>query len=136
MNPFLKKIYENLIEIQKKAYAPYSNFYVASICKVNNHFFGGVNIENASYPVGNCAERSAICSAISSGYNKIDEIYILANVKNFITPCGLCRQFISEFMVDDYQKVVVFNNEGNYKIYLIKDLLLDRFKKEYLKNKV
>lgn len=129
-----KNLFLKLKEIQKNAYVPYSNFRVASIVKVNNEYFYGVNIENSSYPAGNCAERSAICAAISKGYKKIDEVYVLTDSKDIGTPCGVCRQFMSEFMEDD-SKVVVFNIEGNHKTYKIQDLLLDRFSKKELTNK-
>ncbi len=134
-NNFLASIFTKLQEIKKNAYAPYSNFHVASICKVGDEFFYGVNIENSAYPAGICAERSAICSAISKGHKKIDEIYLLTDSIDTATPCGICRQFMSEFMHNDDAKIVAFNNEGTCKIYLIKDLLLDRFTTKDLNNR-
>lgn len=135
MENYLKNIYLKLKEIQKNAYVPYSNFRVASICKVGNEFFYGVNIENSAYPVTICGERSAICAAISKGHKKIDEVYLITDSTEIGTPCGLCRQFMSEFMPDDNQKITVFNANGDYRIYEIKDLLLDRFTKKDLESR-
>lgn len=134
-NQYLNSIFTKLVEIKEKAYAPYSNFKVGALCRVGEEWFYGVNIENSSYPAGNCAERSAICAAISKGHKRIDEIYIATDSNEIGTPCGLCRQFMSDFMPNDTQKVIVFNNKGNYKIYNIKDLLLDRFSNKQLTNK-
>lgn len=129
---YLNSIFLKLKEIKKNAYVPYSKFKVGAICRVNDEFYYGVNIENAAYPTGNCAERSAICAAISKGHKKIDEVYIITDSKQIATPCGVCRQFISEFMDDDNQKIVVFNVDGDHKIYTIKELLLDRFSRNDL----
>lgn len=130
-----KLIFDKLMEIKNNAYIPYSNFYVSCIVKCNDKYYYGVNIENSSYPVGICAERSAIANAISSGERKIDELYLLTQSNNFGMPCGMCRQFMSEFMEDDDTKIYVFNKLGQYKIYTIKEILLDRFKKDDLWDK-
>ncbi|MEZ5047612.1 MAG: cytidine deaminase [Chitinophagaceae bacterium] len=89
--------------ICKKAYAPYSNFHVgASVLLDNGLLIEGVNIENASYPVGICAERSALASALSSHPEAIIEIMAISyldsknNSNAPIAPCGLCRQFLLE----------------------------------------
>lgn len=134
MDNYLNNVYLKLKEIQKNAYAPYSNFRVAAICKVNNEFFYGVNIEISSFPVGICGERSAISAAISKGNKSIDELYLLTDAKEFGTPCGMCRQFMSDFMPNDDQKIYVFNTNGEHKVYTIKELLPDRFTKKDLVN--
>ena len=112
-----QKIFKKLLDVKKNAYVPYSNFHVSAICKANNEFFYGVNIENSAYPSGSCAERSAISAAISKGNKEISEIYILTDSTEIGTPCGMCRQFMSEFMKDDSSKIVVFNIKGQYKVY-------------------
>lgn len=130
----MNELFLKLKEIQKNAYVPYSNFKVASICKSGDQYFYGVNIENSSYPAGNCAERSAICAAISKGCKTIDEVYVLTDSKDIGTPCGVCRQFMSEFM-DDNSKIIVFNINGESKTYTMSSLLVDRFSKKELTNK-
>ena len=80
------------------AYAPYSRFAVgAAILSSNGNFYSGCNVENISYPVGTCAEAGAISAMINGGSRHIQEILILADGQDLITPCGACRQRIAEF---------------------------------------
>ena len=106
--------YDNLTALQKgwlhaanatldKAYNPYSHFAVASaILTIEGKTFTGVNVENAAYSPGNCAERTAIFSAIANGHKEFKAIAIIAKPDKGITkkvtaPCGVCRQVIFEF---------------------------------------
>lgn len=130
-----KLIFNKLMELKENAYVPYSDFYVAAIVKSNDKYYYGVNIENSSYPVTLCAERSAIAAAISSGNRSIDEVYLLTKANGFGMPCGMCRQFMSDFMKDDNQKIYVFNKFGQYKIYTIGEILENRFTHEDLINR-
>ncbi len=130
-----KLIFNKLMELKENAYVPYSDFYVAAIVKSNDKYYYGVNIENSSYPVTLCAERSAIAAAISSGNRSIDEVYLLTKSNGFGMPCGMCRQFMSDFMKDDNQKIYVFNKFGQYKIYTIGEILKNRFTHEDLINR-
>lgn len=89
--------------IVKSAYAPYSRFYVgAAVRLANGKIIHGVNIENASYPVGLCAERSALASALSQYPNEVVEAIAITTYSNEkpqnepAFPCGMCRQFITE----------------------------------------
>ncbi len=79
----------------ENAYSPYSGFPVGAAVLANGRIFIGCNVENASYPVGICAERSALAAAISAGCRKIEAVVIVANKP--ITPCGMCRQALAEF---------------------------------------
>lgn len=128
----LEQIFERLQVILPNAYAPYSNFRCAAICQVKTDFFCGVNVENAAYPVGICAEKSATAVAISWGHRHIDAVFLLAD-SPYITPCGACRQFLSEFSVHDHLCVYTFAQDKTYKKYLIGELLFDRFSKKNLK---
>lgn len=95
---------EKLIELHKNSYSPYSNFKVSAIAVMKDgREFNGVNVENASYGATICAERSAILSAISSGYKKSDfkELYVMTSSKEVGTPCFMCRQVISELFDKD-----------------------------------
>lgn len=126
------KYFEKLIEIQKKAYALYSNYKVAAIV-VNDkkELFFGVNVENASYGLSMCAERNAISSAVLNASTKIIEVHILcSNLKSFGTPCGACRQVIAEFMDDD-GKIIIYNNEGKTIEYKFSEILPLTFRKTY-----
>lgn len=133
-NANMKKIFQKLVELKNNAYCPYSNFYVSAIAKANEKYYYGVNIENAAFPSGSCAERSAIGTAISYGEKQIDELYILTKSYNFGMPCGNCRQFMSEFMPNDNTKIYVFNPDGDYKEFTISEILLNRFTKKELGN--
>jgi len=82
----------------ENAYAPYSNFRVGSAVRTENgHVFAGCNVENASYGLSNCAERSAIFRAVSSGHASILGVAVVAATGTLPYPCGACRQVMSEF---------------------------------------
>lgn len=82
-----------------KAYCPYSNFRVgAAIVLADGAIVGGANVENASYPAGICAERSAILTAKMTGHNlDIAAVGVTSDSDMLVSPCGVCRQFIREF---------------------------------------
>ncbi len=83
------------------AYAPYSNFRVAAAVRGGSgRVYAGVNVENASYPVGLCAERSAIAAAVAAGENALTCVAIATDTEHPVCPCGMCRQMIREFAED------------------------------------
>jgi len=84
---------------REKAYAPYSNFKVGAALRCDDGtVFSGCNVENASYPLATCAERTAIVKAVSEGKTKFTTIAISGlNNNHFVPPCGACRQILSEF---------------------------------------
>ncbi|XP_070562045.1 cytidine deaminase-like isoform X1 [Ptychodera flava] len=86
-------------EAKEKAYCPYSKFRVGcALITEDGSVFTGCNVENASYGLAICAERTAIVKAISEGHHNIKALVISSDMKNqFIRPCGMCRQFIFEF---------------------------------------
>ena|SRR3972149_2331417 len=85
----------------KNAYAPYSKLKVgAAVLYKSGHIFSGCNVENASYGLTICAERSAILSAIANGERKFQAIAITSTARNPIPPCGACRQVMAEFTSD------------------------------------
>jgi cytidine deaminase len=80
------------------AYAPYSNFHVgAAILADDGKVYAGCNVENAAYPLGNCAEASAIAAMIAGGSKRITKIVTIGPGAVPVTPCGGCRQRIREF---------------------------------------
>ena len=91
--------WESLKEAAKKArknaYAPYSSFFVGCAILASGRIFSGCNVENASYPVGMCAERAALSAAVVAGCRDIDAIVIVG--EEAIVPCGMCRQALCEF---------------------------------------
>lgn len=93
---------EDLIEharaMRERAYAPYSGFTVgAALLTDDGTVFGGANVENASYGVGLCAERTAAVSAIAAGHREFRAIAIAGPETTVTAPCGACRQFLNEF---------------------------------------
>ena len=103
---------EKAIEARSKAYVPYSKFQVgAAVLTSNDHLFLGCNVENASYGLTNCAERTAIFKAVSEGDTEIKAIAIVGDTVGPISPCGACRQVIAEFATDD-TKIYLANLNG------------------------
>jgi cytidine deaminase len=108
----IKPLIDQAIEARKHAYTPYSNFQVgAAVLTKNNHVFLGCNIENASYGLTNCAERTAIFKAISEGEKDIEAIVVVGDTDGPIAPCGACRQVMAEFC-DENTKVILTNLKG------------------------
>ena len=121
-------------EAQANAYAPYSNFKVgAALLLSDGNVIKGCNVENASYGLTNCAERSALFTAYSLGYRKEDikGIAIASLSNDPASPCGACRQVISELMEDD-AFVVYGNDQGKVYEMKVNELLPGAFSKENL----
>ncbi len=114
------------IAARENAYAPYSKFKVgAAVITKNGKIFTGCNVENASYGGTICAERVAVCKAVSAGEREIEAIAIVYDENDFASPCGICRQFIFEFGADI--DVISANMKGEYKTQKISELLPDGF---------
>ena len=93
-----QRLIQASINAMKMAYAPYSNFSVgASILSEDGTIHVGCNVENAAYPVGNCAEAGAISAMVQAGQRHIIAIAVSGAGKELCTPCGACRQRIHEF---------------------------------------
>lgn len=115
---------EKLLNLLNNSYSPYSNFRVASIVVMKDGTeFGGVNVENASYGAGICAERSAILQAISHGYKKYDfeKLYVMCDNNKIGMSCMLCRQVMQEFFEKDKQ-VIAMNPQGEEEVHTISEL--------------
>ena len=127
------KVYKNLANKARasaeNAYAPYSSFRVGSdVYTDTGNIYTGCNIENAAYPAGICGEDVAIAKAISEGEKKIDVIAVAcidAGSDTAIFPCGLSRQRMAEF---DVEEVIIVNTDNTYKIYPFNEVLPYNFK--------
>lgn len=137
-----QKLINGAISATSKSYSPYSNFAVgAALLLSNGTEIHGANQENAAFPVGLCAERSAIFAAQSTQPDQsITTIAIAARngygfTKNPIVPCGSCRQVLLE-MEDRYKKpirILLYGTEGVYVINSVKDILPLQFVGESMK---
>lgn len=119
---------------RRNAYAPYSNYPVgAAVWTTTGKIFTGCNVEIASYPCGTCAETTAIFKAVSEGVRAIRAIAIVT--ANGASPCGNCRQVISEFAADDTLIVLAAPRGDKYKRLTMKQILPDRFGPSQLKTR-
>ncbi len=99
----------------RSAYAPYSNFHVgAALMTDDGEIFDGCNIENSSYSLTICAERTAVFKAVAAGKKKFRSIVVTSDDKGFITPCGACRQVLSEF--SPKLEIILVTSKGKKKI--------------------
>jgi len=97
-----KLMVQKACEVMQHAYAPYSKYCVGACVQAEDgSMFVGCNVENASYGLTNCAERSAIFALISAGKKRITAIAIVGFGIELCTPCGACRQVIREFIAPD-----------------------------------
>lgn len=89
-----KELHNRCVAAKATAYCPYSQFRVgaALLSAVDGSFFNGANIENASYPVGTCAERVAFGKAVTEGHHKIKAVAVATDISPPASPCGMCRQ--------------------------------------------
>lgn len=116
---------DRLINEAKKArefaYAPYSKFKVgAAVLTVSGKIYTGCNIENASYGLCNCAERTAIFKAVSEGEREFAALAVIADTKKPTAPCGACRQVIAEFNIP---KIILANVKDAHMVLSLAELL-------------
>ena len=108
----IEALFSAAANARSNAYAPYSGFAVgAALRAVSGAIFSGANVENASYPVGTCAEAAAIAAMVLAGQRRFVEILIIGEGDAFVTPCGACRQRMREF-ADEEAKIHVAGVTG------------------------
>ena len=110
---------------REQAYCRYSNFSVgAALLDDNGNVHVGCNVENASYPLGNCAEMAAIAAMVVAGGARITKIAVVGGTEDITpcTPCGGCRQRIAEF-ADDDTVIITMDDSNEFKHYSIEELL-------------
>ena len=123
-----KKLIAEAKRVREFAYCPYSNFAVgAAVLGASGEIYGGCNIENASFSVTNCAERTAIFKAISAGEEDILAIAVVAEGAAPVAPCGACRQVIEEFRIPH---IVMANLADEVKEMTLGELLPGAFSAE------
>lgn len=112
----IKQLIEKAYEAQRFSYSPYSDFPVgaALLCE-DGSVYTGCNIENAAYPMGNCAERTAVFKAVSEGKKSFTAIAIVGG-EGITSPCGMCRQVLREFVDEDSFTVIMVKNTKEDKL--------------------
>jgi cytidine deaminase len=131
-----KLLIEKAKKARERAYAPYSKFKVGAALLAKSRIsrqrrgekvYTGANVENATFGLTVCAERVALFKAITNGEKKFVKIAVVADKDEPITPCGACRQVLSEFAPD--LKIICANLKGKIKRYSLRELLPDAFEK-------
>ncbi|HHW48790.1 MAG TPA: cytidine deaminase [Clostridiaceae bacterium] len=118
-------------EAKKNAYNPYSGYSVgAALVSEDGTVFTGCNIENIAYPSGICAERVAFSKAISEGFRKFKAIAIIGSTDEMAYPCGMCRQFMAEFVGPEFV-VICANKNGEYEQFKFSELLPNSFSAKF-----
>lgn len=121
-------------DVQKRAYAPYSNFKVgAAIRTVSGAVYVGCNVENVAYPEGTCAEAGAIAAMVAAGETELTEVVVIADSPLPVSPCGGCRQKIAEFS-SPKTVVTMTTLEGNCRSMTMSELLPGAFTPEHMEN--
>ncbi|KAI8390354.1 cytidine deaminase [Blakeslea trispora] len=117
------KLFELALEAKNTSYSPYSKFRVgAALLTEDGTFFKGCNVENASYGAAICAERTAYVKAVSEGHQKFRALAVSTDQVECVSPCGICRQFISEFATPE-MPVYLLNTNGEHKELTVAELL-------------
>ena len=125
------ELIEKAKQAAKYAYVPYSSFTVgAALLTKNGKVYTGCNIENAAYSPTNCAERTAFFKAVSEGERDFEAIAIVGGLngdfKDYCTPCGVCRQVMSEFNDKNF-RIILGKNGNDFKEFTLGELLPESF---------
>ncbi|KAJ5162487.1 Cytidine deaminase, partial [Penicillium capsulatum] len=123
----LETLSSKAIAAKEVAYCPYSKFRVgACLLTASGEFVVGANVENVSFPVGTCAERVALGTAVVAGHREFRAIAVASDIKPGASPCGMCRQFIREFTTPSFP-VYMYDADDAYKVKTMGELLPDSF---------
>ncbi len=129
----IKLLIEEAIKARDMAYAPYSKYLVgAALIVPSGNIYTGCNVENASYGLTNCAERTAIFKAVSEGQRHVDAMAIVGGpieeISDYAYPCGACRQVLSEFLPESGDiRIFVAKSPEDYKEYKLSELIPNLF---------
>lgn len=120
------------VKAQKNSYSPYSGFSVgAALLCSDGEIVTGANVENASFGLTNCAERTAFFKAVSEGKKDFSAIAVVGG-DTYLPPCGACRQVMAEFCTRDF-KVIFAKNENEYIVKTLEEILPFSFSEEDMK---
>lgn len=123
-NPVDEELVARALAMRARAYAPYSRFTVgASLRCADGTVVDGCNVENASYGLCICGERTAIAAAVAQGHQRFTQIAVATGASPPASPCGMCRQVLAEFAVDADIDVVLVNDAGERVVTSVRALL-------------
>jgi cytidine deaminase len=115
-------------DAQRRAYAPYSKFRVGAAVRMAGEVFEGANVENASYGLAMCAERTAVFAAVLSGAHRLEAVAVCTDASPPSSPCGACRQVLLEFAPDPAAvTVTAINATGERRSWTLAELIPDGF---------
>ena len=118
---------------QQRAYAPYSKFKVGAALRASGKTFEGANVENASYSLAICAERTAMSAAVLAGARSLEEVAVCTDASPPSSPCGGCRQVLGEFAPDPSKvTITAINTKGERRSWTLAELLPDAFSADEL----
>lgn len=139
-NDVIRSMINMALDARKKSYSPYSNFAVgAALLTLDGEIITGCNIENAAFSPGNCAERTAVFKAISEGYKGFSAIAIVGGkaseneIPDYVSPCGMCRQVLREFVNPEEFYVIMAKNDEDYIVKTLEELFPMSFGPDNLK---
>lgn len=122
----LEELLDTARKAREQAYSPYSRFPVgAALLTSDGEIFAGCNVENLSFGLTVCAERTALCSAVAAGKRQFSGMVVVTDTPEPATPCGACRQALYEFSPDLW--IVTANLQGQQRVYRLSELLPDAF---------
>jgi cytidine deaminase len=127
MQTSIKELIDRAEEAREKAYAPYSGFHVgAALLCDDGSVYTGCNVENASYGATVCAERTALLKAVSDGKRAFTQMVIISDSTDYVSPCGICRQVLSEFCSGEFA-VIMCRKDRAYRVMTLEQLFLHGF---------
>jgi cytidine deaminase len=127
------KLIDAALSARENAYVPYSHFKVgAAVLTEDGEIVSGCNVENASYGATNCAERTAIFTAVAMGKKKLKAIAVVGDLNSYTYPCGICRQVMVEFAENSDIPVIIAKNENEYMVKTLEEILPGAFTKDAL----
>ena len=135
MDKITEQLYQAALKAYQNAYTPYSKFNVgAAVLLKDGKIIAGSNVENASYGLSNCAERTTLFYTYSQEYRQedISKFLVLANTKKPVSPCGACRQVMAELLNEDVEIILTNLNQDIMKVR-ITDLLPYHFSGDNLR---
>ena len=123
----MKDLIQKALKARENSYSSYSQFAVGAALEAEDGtIYTGCNVENASYGLSVCAERTALVKAVSEGAKKFKRLAIVADTEKPVTPCGMCRQMLMEFSPE--MKLILGNTQGKSETITLTELLPKAFK--------